>query len=202
MVPSSYCVISTSHVTVFLSHSIVVLFFLTFDGTILTLCSTNVICDYTFITFSGSLIFFLTFEGIILTLYSTNFTCDCTFITFCNSLIFSHIRWYHPQIVQYQHHMWLYFCYIRWFPFFFLTFDNTILILYSTNISCDCIPYFFSHLMIRSSHCAVLTSHVIVLFVIFGGSLIFFLYLIVLSSHYVFNLLILVHCHPQYLKNI
>ena len=53
------------------------------------------------------------------------------------------------------------------FFFFFLTFDGTILILCSTNITwwlhfCH-IPwfiYFFSYLMVPSLHCAVPTSHV------------------------------------------
>ena len=209
-------------------------FFLTFDGIILTLCSTNVTCDYTFVTFGGSLIFFshlmipsshyivptshmtillshsvvllfffLTFDGIILTLYSINFTCNYTFVIFGSFLIFSHIRWYHPHIVQYQHHMWLYFCHIRWFPFFF----------------------FSSHLIIPFSHCAVPTSHVTVSFIFshiwwYHPHIVqyqchmwlyfchirwfpyFFSYLIVLLSHYAFNLLILVHYHPQYLENI
>ena len=58
MVPSSHCAVLTSHVTVLLSHLVVPLFFfLTFDDIILTLCSTNIICDYTFVTFGGSLIF-------------------------------------------------------------------------------------------------------------------------------------------------
>ena len=58
MVPSSHCAVLTSLVTVLLSHLVVPLFFfLTFDDTILTLCSTNITCDYTFVTFGGSLIF-------------------------------------------------------------------------------------------------------------------------------------------------
>ena len=58
---------------------------ITFDSTILTLCSTNITYNCTFVTFSDFLIFFLTFDGIILTLCSTNIICDCTFITFGGS---------------------------------------------------------------------------------------------------------------------
>ena len=81
-------------------------FFLTFDGTIFILRSTNITCDSTFVTFGGSLIFFLTFYGTILTLRNTNITCDCTFVTFGSSIIL------------------------------FLTFYGTSLTLHSTNITC------------------------------------------------------------------
>ena len=121
MVLSSYCAIPTSHETALLSYLVIPLFFLTFDGTILTICSTNIIYNCIYVTFGGSLIFFLhlimlfsycvvltshitvllshlvnpffflTFDGIILILCSTNITCDCIFVTFGGSLIFSHI---------------------------------------------------------------------------------------------------------------
>ena len=58
MVPSLNCAGLTSFVIVLLSHFIIPLFFLTFDGTILILCRFNIICDCTFITFLRSLIFF------------------------------------------------------------------------------------------------------------------------------------------------
>ena len=46
MVPFLHCVVLTLHVIVLLSHSMVSLFiFLIFDGTILTLCSTNITYD-------------------------------------------------------------------------------------------------------------------------------------------------------------
>ena len=51
---------------------------------------------------------------------------------------------------------------------FFLTFDDTILTLYSTNITCDCIlphlvvHFFFSHLIVPSSHYAIPISYVTV----------------------------------------
>ena len=118
MIPASHYVVPTSYVIILLSHSVVPLFFLKFDGIILTLHSTNITCDYTFVTFCGFLIFFshlmvstthyailtphvtvllshsvvplffFTFYGIILILHSTNITCDYTFLTFSGSLIF------------------------------------------------------------------------------------------------------------------
>ena len=96
----------------------------------------------------------------------------CTFITFGGSFIFfSHIWWYHPHVAQYQHHMWLYFCHIRWLLYFFSHFMGTILTLRSTNITYDCIfvtfggsfIFSFSHLMAPSSYCVVPTSHVTIL---------------------------------------
>ena len=113
MVPSLHCVVLTSHVIVLLSHSVVPLFFSHIISIILTLRSTNIICDCTFVTFGDSFIFFLIFDGTILTLCSTNITCDCILPHLVVPLFFSHIWWYYPYIVQYQHHMWLYFCYIR-----------------------------------------------------------------------------------------
>ena len=64
-------------------------FFLTFDGFILTLCSSNVISDNSFVTFGSSLTFFITFDGFILTLCSSNITYDSSFVTFGDSLTFS-----------------------------------------------------------------------------------------------------------------
>ena len=57
IVPFSHYAVPTLHVTVLLSHSVDPLFFLTFDGIIFTLCSTNITCDYTFVTFGSCLIF-------------------------------------------------------------------------------------------------------------------------------------------------
>ena len=73
--------------------------------------------------------------------------------------------------MRFQHHMRQFFCHIGWFPYFFLTLDDFILTLCSSNITCNSFFLtlggsltFFSQLMVSSSHCAVLTSHVIVLF--------------------------------------
>ena len=64
-------VVLTSHVIVLLSYSIVPLFFLTFDGTTLTLCSTNITDVIILLLHSVvPLFFFLTFDGTILTLCS------------------------------------------------------------------------------------------------------------------------------------
>ena len=82
MVPSSHCAIPTLHVIVLLSHSIVPFFFLTFNGSITTLSSTNIKYDSIFATFS------------------------------CTHIFFSNIWWYYLQIVQYQNYMWLYFCHV------------------------------------------------------------------------------------------
>ena len=64
--------------------------------------------------------------------------------------------------------MWLYFCHIRWFPYFFFpTFYGTSLTKRSTNITCDCTfvtfdnsLIYFSHLMIPFSYYGVPTSYV------------------------------------------
>ena len=98
---------------------------------------------------------------------------------------------YHPYIAQYQHHIWLYFCYIWWFLyFFFLTFDGTIFILRSTNITCDytlshlVVPlFFFSHFMVPSSHYAIPTSHVTVLLSHLVVPLFFFSHFMEPASH-------------------
>ena len=52
-------------------------FFLTFYGTILTLCSTNITCDCTFVTFGG----------LIVTLGNNNITFDCGFLTFGDTFV-------------------------------------------------------------------------------------------------------------------
>ena len=51
MVPFSHYAVPTSHVTILLSHLMVLYFFLTFNGTIFTLCSTNIKYNCTFVTF-------------------------------------------------------------------------------------------------------------------------------------------------------
>ena len=179
MVPSSHCVVSTLHVTILLSHSVIPLFFLTFDGTILTLCRINITCDCIFVTFSGSLIyfshfmvlfshyvvprsyvivFFLTFNGTIFTFYSTN-----TYVT----VFLSHSV---VPLFFSSHFMVLSSHYVvprSYVIVFFLIFNGTIFTFYSTNtyvtvfLSHSVVSlFFFSHLMVPSSHCAVLASHV------------------------------------------
>ena len=149
MVSSSHCVVLTSHITVLLSHLVVLLFFLTFDGNILTLCSTNITCDYTFVTFGSSLIFFFIFDGIILTLCSINITCDCIFVTFNGFLFcfFSHFMVPSSHYVIPKSHVTIFLSHSV-VPLFFLTFDGTILTLCSTNITCDCIFVTFGNSLI------------------------------------------------------
>ena len=51
--------------------------------------STNITCNYIFVTFEVSFFFFLTFDGSIITLNSTNITYDNTFATFgCTHIFF------------------------------------------------------------------------------------------------------------------
>ena len=118
-------------------------FFLTFDGSILTLCNSNITCDSFFSYLVVSLLFF------------------------------SHIWRFHSHILQFQHHMWQFFSHIWWFPyFFFLTFDGFIFTLCSSFVICDIFFYhiwwfsyfFFSHLMVPTSHCVVPISYMTVLF--------------------------------------
>ena len=117
-------------------------FLFIFDGSILTLYSSNIICDSSFIKFGGSLFFFLTFEDSIVALGHTNITSDYTFVTFSGSLFFSH-TWQFPYrvILPYS----LYFLgdtvptsrqhIIPGYQI--LTFDGFIFILCSSNITCD-----------------------------------------------------------------
>ena len=58
MVLSPHCAVPTLHVTVLLSHlTVPLLYFLSFDGSIFTFCSFNIICDSFFVTFGCSLTF-------------------------------------------------------------------------------------------------------------------------------------------------
>ena len=109
-------------------------FFHTFDSFILTLCSSNIICDNFFLTFGGSLTFFLTFGGYILTLCGSNITLGGS-LTF-----FSHLTVPSSHCAVPTLHV-TFFSYIWWFPYFF----------------------FFSHLTVTSSHCTVPTSHVTII---------------------------------------
>ena len=84
----SHYAVATSQLTVLLSHLVV--FFLTFDGSIFILCNSNIICNCSFVTFGGSF-FFLTFNGSIVTFSNTNTTFDNTFVTFSGFFFFSHI---------------------------------------------------------------------------------------------------------------
>ena len=78
------CTVSTSRQPTILGYQI-----LTFDGSILTLYSSNITCKISFVTFGGSLTFFLIFDDSIITLCSSNITCNSFFVTFDSSLFFS-----------------------------------------------------------------------------------------------------------------
>ena len=103
----SHCVVPTSHMTALLSHWVVLYFFLIFDGSILILCSSNITCDSSFLTFGGSLTSFFTFNGSIFTLCNFNITCDSFFSSHWRFYyFFTHIWQFHPYIVWFQHHIW------------------------------------------------------------------------------------------------
>ena len=132
--------ISTSHLTIFLSHSIVPFFF--------------------------PHIWWFHLHMKQFQHHIWQFLCHIRWFSY----FFPHIWQFHPPIVQFQHHMWQFFSHIRWFPYFFLTFDGSILILCNSNITYDSTfvifdgSFFFSsHLTIPYSHCAIPTSHVTVL---------------------------------------
>ena len=101
---------------------------------------------------------------------------------------FSQIWWFYCHIMQYQCRIcyifvtWKFFCHIELFAYFFLTFDSFILILCSSNITCNSSflifggsLYFFLTFNGLSSHCVILTSHVTVLFSHLMVLLLFFL---------------------------
>ena len=124
MIPSSHYVVPRSHVIVFLSHSVVPLFFSHIWWYYPYIAQYQHHMWLYFCHIRWFPYFFLTFYGTILTLHSINITCDYTFVKFDGSFFFFffHILWYHSHIAQYQYHMWLYFCHIRWFLYFFLHF--------------------------------------------------------------------------------
>ena len=79
--------------------------------------------------------FFLANDDFVVTLSNTNITYDRTFFTFGCTLIFWLCR---PHIVHFQHHMRQYFCHIWCSPYFFITFDGSIVTLGNTNITLNC----------------------------------------------------------------
>ena len=97
----------TSYVTIFLSHLIVPLFFfLAFDGSIITLSSTNITYNSTFTTFGCTRIFFKH-----LMVPSSNYAIPKSYVNVLLSCLvvrffFSHKWWFHCHIRQYQHYIW------------------------------------------------------------------------------------------------
>ena len=165
-------------------------FFLTFDGTILKLRSTNIICNYTFVTFDGSFIFFLIFYGTILTLRSTKITCDCIFVTFGSSFIFfSHLMvpsshctvstlhvtifLSHSMVPLFFSHIWWYYPQIAQYQHhMWLYFCHIRWFIYFF------LTFYGTILTLRSTK---ITCDCV--FVTFGSSFIFFSHLMVLSSY-------------------
>ena len=89
MVQLSYYAVPISNLIVLLSHIMVPLFFLKFDGFIVKLSSTNIASDSIFVIFSGTLFFILKFDSSIITLGSTNITTfNRIFVTFGGTLFF------------------------------------------------------------------------------------------------------------------
>ena len=133
MVPFSH-VQYQHHIKLYFCHIWWFPYFFTFDGTILTLCSTNITCDCTFITFGSFLIIFLHL------MVSFSY---CTIPVSHMIVLLSH------SILP---------------LFFFLhlmvpTSHMTILLSYLVVL----FFFFSSHLMVSSSHCVVQISHVTVL---------------------------------------
>ena len=64
-------------------------------------------------------LFLLTFDSSIVTLININIIYDRTFVIFGGLLVFTHIWQFHSDIGESQHHIWPYFCHIRWFHYFF-----------------------------------------------------------------------------------
>ena len=85
---------------------------ITFDGFIITLCSSNIICNSSFVTFADSLIFFLIF--------------DSTFPTF-SVFFFSHLTILSFDYAVPTSHMTILLSYLVVPLFFFLTFNSFIL---------------------------------------------------------------------------
>ena len=137
-VPFSHCAVSTSHVTVIFTHLVVSLLF----SHILLFHPHIVQFQHHMWQFFShierfSYFSFLIFDSFILTLCSSNITHDSSLVTLGGSLtFFSHLT-VPSSNCEFQHHMWQLFSHILWLPYFFLTFDGSILTLCSSNIICD-----------------------------------------------------------------
>ena len=106
---------------------------------LLILCSTNITYDCIFVTFGSSFIFFLTFDGIILTLCSINILCDFILPHLVVPLFFfSYLLVPSSHCTIPTSHVTVLLSYSVVLFFFFLTFYGTSLTLYNTNITYDC----------------------------------------------------------------
>ena len=135
MVLSSHYAVPTSHVTV-LSH----IWWFSYFFSHLTVSSSHCAVSTSHMTVLSHIwwfpYFFLTFDGSIFTLCSSNITYDSFFLTFDGSLFFSHIWRFHRHTMRFQHNIWQSFCRIGWFPYFFLTLNDSILTLCNSNVTC------------------------------------------------------------------
>ena len=94
------------------------------------------------------------------------------FLTFGDSFFFfSHLTVPFSHCAVLTSHVTIFLSHLVFPYYFFLIFDNFIITLCRTNITCDSsfVTFsdsftFFSHFTIPSSHCVVLTSHITVLF--------------------------------------
>ena len=128
-------------------------FFLTFDGSILTLCSSNMWQFFSHIWWFPYFFFsHLTVPSSHCVVPTSRVIPTSHVIVLLSHwvvpLLFSHTWRFHPHIVQFHHHMWQFFSHIWWFLYFFLTFDDSIVTLSSTNIASDSIFY----LLITAHH--------------------------------------------------
>jgi len=137
MVPSSHCVVLTLYVTIFLSH-LVVSFIFFFNGFIFTLCN-SLIFGGSFVTFGGSPFFFFSYlivqftHCVVLTLYVTVLL---SHLVVLSSFFFSHLTISFLCYAVSTSHVTVFLSNLGFI--FFLIFDNSILTLCSTNITCDC----------------------------------------------------------------
>ena len=136
MVPSSHCAVPTSHMTVLFSHLIVPYFFLIFDGSILTLYSSNIRCDSFFSHLVVPLLFFS--HLMVSSSHCAVSTLHMTILLshWVVSLLFSHLTISFSHCAVPISHVTVLSSHLVVSYFFFHTFDNFILILCSSNITC------------------------------------------------------------------
>ena len=155
---------------------VLLLFFITFDGSILTLCSSNITCVSSFVTFGGSLYFF--FSHLIVS--------------------FSHYAVPISHFIVLLSHLVV--------PLFSLKFDGSIVTLGNTNIASDstfvtfsCTLLFilkFDSSIITLGSTNITSDRTVVTF---GGTLFFFLYLLIQLLQWVVpisHLTIILHLGP------
>ena len=140
-----------------MSHSVVslFLFLLTFDSSIITLTSTNIIYDRIFIIFGGLLVFTHIWQFHSHIGQSQHHIWPLLLSHSVVLLFFSYIWLFHCQIRKYQHHNWLQFFTFSGYFIFLLTFDSFIVTLYNINITYD-------HTFVTLGGSIILYSHLTV----------------------------------------